>query len=128
MFFSHKNSYLALKLGLAAVFIWFGIDKFIHPNYWINAWLPGGFIDFIERFGLDSTRFIYINGVFEILVGLSFILGVFTKIFSFLGIVFLVVIIITIGLNEIIIRDIGLIGGLLAIFFWPKPRSLTLGF
>lgn len=127
MLYSHRNAYLALKLGLAAIFLWFGIDKFIHPNYWINAWVPGGFIDLIEKLGLDSLRFVYVIGIFEILIGLSFILEVFTKIFSFLGIIFLIVVIISVGLNEIIIRDIGLIGGLLAVFFWPKAR-IDLGF
>ncbi len=30
---------LALRLGLALVFVWFGIDKFFRPLAWVG-WIP----------------------------------------------------------------------------------------
>lgn len=123
MFTSAKYSYLALRLGLAAVFLWFGIDKFFHPDYWINAWITPRATSLIELVGFSTQQFIYLNGIFEILVGVSLITSLFPKFFSLLAIIFLTSVIFFVGLNEVTIRDIGLIGGLIAILLWPSERS-----
>ena len=117
-----KLPHLILRIGLAAVFLWFGIDKFFHPTYWINAWVPGGVLSFFDKFGVNDLQFIYLNGIFEVLVGLSLLTGVFIKFFSALAILFLVLIFIFIGFNEVVIRDVGLIGGFAALVMWPKRR------
>ncbi len=109
MIYSTKYSYIVLCVGLAAVFFWFGVDKFFHPAYWLNAWVP-------------KTQFIYVEGILEVLIGLSLISGVFTRFFSAIGIMFLVVVLFIVGFNEIAVRDVGLIGGLLAVFLWPERR------
>jgi len=120
---SLKLSYLFLRLGLAAVFLWFGIDKFFNPSYWINAWTPIWLIEFISRFGIDKITLIYLFGIFEILVGISLLSTVFIRIFSFLAIIFLISIFIFAGINEVVIRDLGLIGGFLALLFWPSKNN-----
>lgn len=115
-------SYLILRLSLAFVFLWFGIDKFIHPNYWINAWIPAWFVRILNNFGIEVLSFIYINGIFEVTVGISFILNLFLKVIGFFAVLFLIAVILTNGLNEITVRDIGLFGGILTLLFWPKIR------
>ncbi len=120
MFTSSRYSYLALRLGLAAVFLWFGIDKMFHPSYWFNAWVPQGVQTLLEGFGLTGVQFIYINGIFEILVGLSLVTGVFAKFFSILAIFFLAGILIFAGVSEVTIRDFGLIGGFISVLVWPN--------
>lgn len=122
MFTSARYSFWFLKISLAAVFLWFGIDKFIHPIYWLNAWVPAGFLAFLAKFNVDGNQFIFWHGIFEILVGVSLLSGVLIKLFSFLAIIFLVFVFFIAPLNEVIIRDIGLIGGFLAILFWPNRR------
>jgi len=117
-----KLPHLILRLGLAAVFLWFGIDKFFHPTYWINAWVPGGVLSFFDKFGVNDLQFIYLNGIFEVLVGLSLVTGIFIRFFSFLAILFLISIFAFIGFNEVVIRDVGLIGGFAALVVWPKRR------
>jgi len=110
MFSSAKYSYLALRLGLAAVFLWFGIDKISHPSYWLNAWMT-------------TSQLIYLCGVFEILTGVSLATGIFSKFFSALAILFLVGVAIFVSSGDVIIRDIGLVGGLIAVFLWPTARN-----
>ena len=122
-FISLRFSNMLLKIGIAAVFMWFGIHKFISPEYWVNAWIPVWLPNFLEYFSLTPINFIYISGIFQILVGLSFLTNVGTRIFALLASVFLLLIIVIFGFNgfnEIIVRDIGLLGGLLAIMFWPE--------
>lgn len=123
MFTSSQYSYLVLRLGLAAVFLWFGVDKMFHPAYWLNAWVPQGFQSFISRFGLGVTQFIYLNGIFEILVGLSLVAGVFVKIFSALAIIFLFSVLVFVGISEVTVRDFAMIGGFMAVLLWPDGRN-----
>ncbi len=77
----------------------------------------------IAKFSLTGIQFIYVNGIFEILVGLSLITGVFAKLFSAVAILFLIGVLIFVGISEVTIRDLGLIGGFLAVLLWPDSRS-----
>jgi|SRR3989344_1486364 len=123
MFQSLKYSNLALRLSLGFVFLWFGIDKFLHPDYWINAWVPQSVTDLVGTFRLRPTDIIYISGVFEVLVGISLVTNIFIVLFSSLSILFLLNIMVFHGFSsEVLVRDIGLVGGLLALVFWPKQR------
>jgi len=123
MFTSAKYSNLVLRIGLAAVFLWFGIDKFLHPAYWANAYVGTRLLSVINIVHLSASQLIYLTGIFELLVGLSLVTGVFTKFFSTLGIIFLVSTIFFIGINEVTTRDIAMIGGFIALVLWPDSRS-----
>lgn len=123
MFTSSKFSYLALRLGLAFVFLWFGIDKIFHPLYWLNAWVPDSIESLVLRVNIGLTEFMYLNGIFEILVGLSLITGVFIKVLSILAIIFLINIIAFVGISEVTIRDLALIGGFVSVVLWPNTRN-----
>jgi len=122
MFQSLRYSNLFLRLGLAAVFIWFGVDKFLHPEYWLSAWIPQSVLLVASRVGISGMDVVYASGVFELLVGASVLSNIFIKIFSVLALIFLVVVLFTFGINEVIIRDVGLMGGFLSLLFWPENR------
>jgi len=123
MFSSSRYSSIFLRFGLALVFLWFGIDKMIHVSYWTTVWIPPNLFEIIGRFGISQNQLIYGAGFFEILTGLSLLSSVFAKFFSLLAILYLIAILILNGLSEITVRDIGLIGGLLAVLLWPNFRS-----
>ena len=115
-------SNLFLRLGLAAVFIWFGVDKFINPEYWLNAWIPQNIVSLASKAGISGTDVVYIGAIFELLVGASVLSNIFIKIFSVLAIIFLLTVLLFFGVSETLVRDIGLIGGFLALLFWPERR------
>ena len=119
---STKYSYLFLRLGLAAVFLWFGIDKFFHPSYWLNAWVPAWMLMLVGNLGISATQFIYLNGVLELLIALSMITGVFIQFFSFIASLFLVATMIISGFSEAIIRDFAMIGAFVSVFLWPDRQ------
>lgn len=123
MFYSLKYSNIFLRIGLAFVFFWFGIDKFIHPDYWLNAWMPVRIIDFMVSLKIQGSDIVFLIGIFEILVAISLLTNIFVSIFSILAVLFLASIFIFHGVSEVLIRDMGLIGGLLSIFFWPRRGS-----
>ncbi|MEK7125009.1 MAG: DoxX family membrane protein [Patescibacteria group bacterium] len=116
---SLRYSQWVLRLSLAAVFLWFGVGKFINPDYWINAWLPQWIYGMLETFNISAKNFMYLNGIFEVLVGVSVVSGIFIRIFSVLAGLFLLGVMGTHGLNEVLVRDVALVGGFLALFFWP---------
>ncbi|MBI4160420.1 MAG: DoxX family protein [Candidatus Yanofskybacteria bacterium] len=123
MFTSHRFSYLALRLGLAAVFLWFGIDKMFHAEYWLNAWITPTMRSMIDQVGFSGTQFVYLSGVFEILIGVSLVTNVMQKLFSLLAIIFLAGVFVFVGFNEVTARDIGLLGGLVSVLLWPEGRG-----
>jgi len=122
VFQSLYYSNLFLRLGLAAVFIWFGVDKFLNPEYWLNSWVPQSALLIASKVGISGIDIVYASGVFELLIGASVLSNIFIKIFSVLALIFLVVVLFTFGISEVLIRDIGLMGGLLALLFWPENR------
>ncbi len=103
MVFSTKYSHIFLRLGLAFVFFWLGIDKFLHPTIWL---------------GFTSNQFIYFYAIAEILIGLSLITGVFIKTFSLIAILSFALMIFY-GEAESLILSIATIMTLFAIFLWP---------
>lgn len=123
MFKSLKYSNLILRLSLAIVFFWFGIDKFFHPNYWVNAWVPQSVSLFAANFKIRPVDVIYVSGVFEVLVATSLVTNIFIAFFSPLAILFMGSIMLFNGFSEVLVRDIGLVGAFLSLIFWPQQRQ-----
>jgi len=85
---SFKYSHLALRIGLAIVFFWFGIDKFFHPQYWVDAWMPQQLLLLVNKIASGSD-FMYMIGIFEVLVGVSLVSTLFIRFFTIAGAIFL---------------------------------------
>src|SRR5258708_1299415 len=119
MWQSLRISHLLLRLSLALVFLWFGIDKFFHPDYWLNAWIPQYVVHLAAWAHISAYALTYGFGVLELLIGISLVSNMFVELFAFIGGMFLIIIMFFYGFNEVIVRDIGLLGGLAALIFWP---------
>jgi len=111
-----------LRVSLAFVFLWFGIDKFFHPSYWLNAWVPASVIHLAGLAHVGPNTIVYAIGLFELLTGISLLANIYIGFFASLSVLFLLIIPFFQGFNEIIVRDIALIGALLSLIFWPKAR------
>lgn len=126
MFHSLRTPHLALRIGLAVVFMWFGVSKFIDPVHW-QGWIPQGVEHVLAGIGMSSRNFIFLNGIFEVLIAVSLLSGYFIRIFAGAALAFLTIVVavhIT-GPTEVLVRDIGLIGGLLALTLWPERTTLA---
>lgn len=122
MWQSLRISHLILRLSLAIVFLWFGIDKFFHPGYWFDTWIPQFIINLCTILNISANSLIYSIGVIELLIGISFVSNMFVDFFALIAVVFLIGVSLFYGFNEVLVRDIGIMGGLLALMFWPHPR------
>ena len=68
--------------------------------------MPGWFSSFLP---VELFTFIYLLGVFEIIVGGLVLIGLYTKISAIICAVFLLGIIASLGFNDVMIRDAGLL-------------------
>ena len=96
-----KYSTLVLRIGLAAVLFWFSINQLLSPEDWTR--LVPGYLSFI-----DSTTVVYFNATFELILGITLLVGLFTRVFAFLFGLHLIPIIITLGYGPSATRDFGL--------------------
>ena len=94
-----------LRIGLGIIFFWFGITKFTNVQDWLR-YIPPWLQSLIP---ISMNLFLYIQGAIETLIGLFLILGIFVKKSAFLAALILIVIIITVGFNDVSLRDFGLL-------------------
>lgn len=120
MFQSLRHSQLVLRICLAIVFLWFGIHKFIDPQYWIDAWLPQSIQALTAHAHVGPRDLIFLNGIFEVFVAISLASGFFMRWFAVAATLFLIAVFATHGFNEVLVRDIGLMGALVALAIWPE--------
>ena len=92
-----------IRIGLAIVFLWFSINQIIAPNDWIS-YLPS----WTNNLGITQTTFVLMNAIFELIFGTLLLLGVGTRIVALLLGLHLLGITMSVGYNEIGVRDFGL--------------------
>ncbi len=116
-------SHLFLSWGVGATFLWIGLDIFSHPDVWL-VYLPEVILGDIGR-----ETALQLAGAINVLVGVSFILRFWQKLTAFVVVLELIGILVQTGINATTVRDIGLLGGALALLKWPahyrKRNKLT---
>jgi len=98
-----KYAPILARYGVGIVFFLFGILQLINPQSWVS-WLP----EFIVN-NFDPVTFIYVNGIFDLVIGAFLLVGFLTRIVALLGIFHLLGVIFSLGFNDISIRDFGLL-------------------
>lgn len=122
----HPYAPSLLRIAVALVFLWFGINQLIFPDNFIG-YLPSwtfqdqagmGHMMYtgISRIGFLPPQLLFINGMFEVVFGLLLICGIFTRMSALLLGVHLLGITFLLGYNEIAVRDFGLALATLSVF------------
>jgi len=105
-----------LRLGLAIVFLYFGISQILDQSKWIY-FVPDRFLNFYISEILKS-KIVFLNGIFDTVIALSLISGIFIKMFSILGFIHLLsIVFFVLGFEPSGIRDLGLAFAMLSLFF-----------
>lgn len=104
---------LVLRMGLAAVFLWFGFSQLVDSLNWVS-WVPQWAV---TLFHMPPAMIVLANGVFEVAAGSLLAIGLFVPAVSLLLGLHLLVIIIDIGLDAVGMRDFGLMFATFALMF-----------
>lgn len=113
---------LVLRLGLAAVFLWFGYQQVMHVAQW-ESWVPAWAL----ASGVPAGTIVLANGWFEVIFGLLLVSGFYTWVVAGLLALHLFVITFDIGITAIGVRDFGLAVSTLALalMHWPKKEAVV---
>lgn len=103
---------LVVRVGLSAVFLWFGIYQIMDPAPW-GVLIPQAIISLS---GLSATTLVLFNGWFEVVFGICLLLGFFTRLTALLLALHLFNITFVVGYNDVGVRDFGLAMATLSIF------------
>lgn len=106
-----KYSMPIVRIWMSFVFLWFGMSQVMSPEDFMG-YLPDEILlsDYAELAVL-------LNGIFEIIWWALLILGIFIRPLALIFTIHLFLIILTLGYNDIAIRDIGLMFATFALFF-----------
>ena len=112
-----KYAPLCLRFGLAAVFFLFGMQKLINPSQ------TSAEIQLLLNFELaDATALNFYLGLTEIIIAAAFVIGLKIRLFALIASVLLVMFFFSflvkygLSINPDLYRDIGLLGGAVALF------------
>jgi len=107
---------LLVRLGLALVFIWFGIDKFVHPDFWLVQ-AP----KVLQGYG---HNFIFLLGLIELVVGLVLLSKHFRWGAFVASGMLAFIIVVVLGFNDVAVRDLGLLLCALSLLI-PDERHVS---
>lgn len=92
-----------LRVGIAILFLWFGMSQLLSPADWVS-WLPA----WSSAIPLSQTQLVLLNGGFETVFGAFVALGLFVRISALLLALHLFLIAFEIGYSPIGVRDLSL--------------------
>lgn len=115
-----KSSYHFLRVGLAITFLWIGILILRDPQAW-GSYIQPWALKFLP---IPLEQAMRSTAILDIVVGLGFLFDFLPWVAALLGSVHLIVILITSGVTDITIRDVGLLTGTLALLIESSPLWL----
>lgn len=93
-----------LRLGLAALYLWFGFSQLIDGASWVS-WVPIWASDLLH---MPPAMIVLLNGLFEVVLGAALALNLFVRPVAFLLFLHLTLVTYDIGLTAIGMRDFAL--------------------
>ncbi|HEY4499930.1 MAG TPA: DoxX family protein [Candidatus Paceibacterota bacterium] len=109
-----------VRVGVALVFLWFGGSQLNNATDWIG-WLPS----WVLKLPIAPTNFIYANGAMEVLFGAMLLVGLYVRFAAFVLALHMAGIVISVGYNEIGVRDFGILCATIAVWLYgPDVYSL----
>ncbi len=106
-----KYAPVIIRLGLAFVFVWFGMTQLFDQSAWVS-FIPKALT---SATGMSAETFVIFNGVFEVFMASLLAFGLYTRFVGALLFLHMFAIIADVGLSPIGMRDIGLMTALLSI-------------
>lgn len=106
-----KSAFHILRVGVAITFLWIGVLIFKDPAAWggfLQPWAAGLLPIPLEQAMIGTA-------ILDILVGAVLLSGFFVWIAALVGSIHLIIVLTTVGINDVTVRDIGLLAAALAL-------------
>lgn len=112
--------YYILRIGLAVTFLWIGFLILKNPEAW------GGYLQpwAVELLPIPLAQAMLGTAILDIAIGAFLLINFLPWLAALVGAVHLAVIMITSGITDITVRDIGLLGGVLALMIDSLPQTI----
>ena len=110
-----------LIASLAFLFVWFGVDKLLHPATWVG-WMPGWMDGLL---GMDMEVWLNVVGVTEFMLGILLLIPIQKVRLVTAGVIILhlLFVVFQVGWNDIVVRDIALLGSAVALLLLLLERK-----
>jgi uncharacterized membrane protein YphA (DoxX/SURF4 family) len=105
---------IVLRLGLAGVFVWFGMSQILNQAVW-TSFIPDWAMHLT---GLSAVTLVSLNGIFEVVASILLVLGLWVRPVASLLFLHMCGIVVSVGLDSIGVRDIAIAAGLLSIVLY----------
>lgn len=115
-----KTAFQILRVGLGITFLWIGVLIFRSPEGWGSMLQPWA----AALLPLPLRDIMMGTGVLDIIIGILLLIDAVVWLGALAGGIHLIIVLTTTGITEITVRDIGLLAGVLALFFTALPPWL----
>lgn len=119
-----KTGFNILRVGLGITFLWIGVLIFKQPEAWggyLQPWAAG-------LLPVPLTQAMMGTAVLDMLIGALLLVGSFVWLAALVGAVHLVIVLVTSGITDITVRDIGLLTAALALMVDSLPPAILAKF
>lgn len=115
-------SYHILRVAIGITFVWIGILIFQSPEAW------GGFVEpwVQDLLPIPLRDMMLGTAVLDISIGFLLLIDVFVWAAGFVGALHIAAVLISSGITDVTVRDIGLLGGLIALtrIAWKARKKI----
>lgn len=114
-----KSSFHVLRIGLAITFLWIGVLIFKNPAAW------GGYIQpwAARLLPFPITQALLGTAILDIIIGAFLLLDFLPWLAAGVGALHILTVLITSGITDITVRDIGLLAAALALMIHSLPQT-----
>jgi len=109
---------LVLRVGLGLIFLWFGFQQVTDTAAWLG-WVPPWVLGMSP---VGAETIIMVNGIAQLVFALFLFLGLFLRVFALLAAVHMLGILVSVGFNEIGVRDFAIFTGALALALYGESK------
>ncbi len=117
----NKISFNILRIGLAMTFMWIGFMIWQSPEAWGSYLMPWA----VKLLPMPIREIMLGTAVADLAIGFLFLINRFVWFAALAATIHLIVVIITSGINEGTVRDIGLLAATIALGIEALPKHLS---